>query len=196
LMYHLQMDEAVREMRLAQELDPVSPITNSALSHLLMMARDYDGAIKYGESAIEIDPQVPAGHYNLGDAYLQKGVYEKALAEYKLMEVQRPQEAAQFIAYAYAAWGRRAEAEKILSQLLQAPQREEIQPYNLALIYGALRDKDKAFAWLEKVETKSSFVVLFKYDPQLDSLRADPRFAEFLRRRHLTYLQADETAVN
>jgi Tfp pilus assembly protein PilF len=42
----LRLPEGLREMRRAQELDPLSPVTNGALAFMLLMSREYDEAIK------------------------------------------------------------------------------------------------------------------------------------------------------
>ena len=55
----------------------------------------------------------------------------------------------------------------------------------LALIYSALGDRDRAIAELEKgLQTRSLMPFVFA-DPQLDSLRSDPRFQQLLRRAKL-----------
>jgi len=62
---------------------------------------------------------------------------------------------------------------------------EKVGPLVHARIYGALGDKDKAFGWLEKININRFSVAALKYDPQLDPLRADARFGEFLKRHQI-----------
>lgn len=79
---------------------------------------------------------------------------------------------------------RRAEAQKIIEQLKEVSAHSYVTPYNLAVIYAGLGDKDQAFAWLDRAYAdRSSFLTFFlKTDAHLDSLRSDPRFAELVRR--------------
>ena len=52
----------------------------------------------------------------------------------------------------------------------------------IAWIYGALGDKDQAFAWLEKAVAENNARLIFLYEPQFDPLRSDPRFTSLRRR--------------
>jgi hypothetical protein len=57
--------------------------------------------------------------------------------------------------------------------------------YREARAYAMLREKDAAFAALEKaLNTRTGFRNI-KVDPRLDSLRSDPRFTDILRRTGL-----------
>ena len=58
-----------------------------------------------------------------------------------------------------------------------------IPPWYIASVYGAMGDKDKAFAWLEKAyEARSSWMPSLKAEPKFDSLRSDTRFNSLLQR--------------
>jgi hypothetical protein len=55
--------------------------------------------------------------------------------------------------------------------------------YNIATIYASLGKKDQAFDWLEKsYEDRTFWLAGLKVDPEMDTLRSDPRFKELLRR--------------
>ena len=62
-------------------------------------------------------------------------------------------------------------------------QKSYVSPFDIALIYTALGDKDTAFAWLAKaVAERSTWLVDRKWEPRFDPLRNDPRFQDLLRR--------------
>jgi hypothetical protein len=67
-------------------------------------------------------------------------------------------------------------ARKALPELLALAGKGQVSPYNLAMIYGALGEKDQAFAWLKKVDDNPRTSALFRFDSDLDSLRSDSRF--------------------
>jgi hypothetical protein len=53
-------------------------------------------------------------------------------------------------------------------------------------VYAALGDKDQAFAQLQQAYSQRTFFLDFlKVDPELDSLRSDPRFQDLLGRMNL-----------
>ncbi|HEY5443007.1 MAG TPA: hypothetical protein VIJ87_00730, partial [Pyrinomonadaceae bacterium] len=54
--------------------------------------------------------------------------------------------------------------------------------YNYALVYGALGDKDKAFAEMERMRIGPFRLAAMKFDPQFDPLRDDPRFKDYLKK--------------
>jgi tetratricopeptide (TPR) repeat protein len=88
------------------------------------------------------------------------------------------------LAHAYATMGKRAEAEKILGELLQQSKVTYVSPYMIAVIYSGLGQNDKAFEFLEKAyqERSPDIAYFLKADLRLDSLRQDPRFQDLLRR--------------
>ena len=110
---------------------------------------------------------------------------EQAVAEFKkAVEVTKGDPF--FVAalgHAYAVAGNRREAEKVLQTLSERAKKSYVSPFDLALIYTALGEKDKAFALLDKaVAEHSTFLVYSKWEPRLDPLRSDPRFQDLLRR--------------
>jgi len=175
----LQMEAALREMKRAQELDPVSATTNGALGYMLLMSRNYDEALKFARRADELDPTLPSVMVILGDVYLQKGMIDEALAVFRRLETQNRTTGQQFITYALSKSPRRADAQKALPDLVALADQGRVSPYNLAMIYGALGEKDKAFAWLKKTDGGPQTRALLRFDPDLDSLRSDERFALF-----------------
>src|SRR5437868_14464804 len=91
------------------------------------------------------------------------------------------------LGYAYAAFGQRDEALKILNQLQErANKGEYVVKIGIAWIYIGLRDKDQAFVWLDKAfAEKSDLMREIKTNPIYDPLRSDPRFTDLLRRMNL-----------
>lgn len=184
LYWSLKLDEALRAMRRAQELDPVSPVTNSALASMLLNARDYDNSIKYSKRALELEPGSMGARLNLADAYVQKRMFTEAFHELDQIS-NTHMYALQEKTYALAAAGRSTEA----LQLLSRPELDEhaAGPFFHARIYGALGDRDKAFKFLEKIYVNRFNVAALKYDAELDALRSDERFNDFLKRHQIKY---------
>jgi len=86
-----------------------------------------------------------------------------------------------YLGAAYAGAGEREQAQAILKRL-QSSERY-VSPGELAILYGALNDKDGAFQSLEKAYAERDLQLQFLgVDPAFDTLRADPRFADLIRR--------------
>ena len=88
--------------------------------------------------------------------------------------------------YAYAKSGRRREAEEVIRKFGDIEKTQYVVHTFVASIYGALGDKDKAFAELEKAfGQRDAWLKWIKSDPMMDPLRDDPRFIALLKRLNL-----------
>ena len=191
LMYGLYLsamgrfDEGHAETRRAQELDPLSLSKIVGIGDVFYHQRQYDRAQEQYGRVLEMDPNSGFGHWALGNVYVHKGMFEEAIAEYKKavqLSGDSPDELAS-LGYAYALSGKRTEAQNVIEELKERSKRRYVSPTIIAFIYAGLRDKDEAFAWLEKAYSGRDFILVFlKVDPTFDSLRSDARFAELMRR--------------
>ncbi|MDQ6786398.1 MAG: hypothetical protein M3033_06215, partial [Acidobacteriota bacterium] len=61
-----------------------------------------------------------------------------------------------------------------------------VSPFNIAVYYAKLGEKDEAFAWLEKAYQERFYALtILKVDPRFESLHSDPRYDDLLRRMGL-----------
>jgi len=89
------------------------------------------------------------------------------------------------LAQAYAFWGNRAEALRIIDKVRQKP--ETNSDYDIALIYAGLRRSDRAFEILDRVYEKHNMNLLsILTDPRLGNLRSDPRYSKLKQRLGLS----------
>jgi len=185
--WHLSLlgrfDEAITEMRKAENLDPLSLIINADLAELLGLAHSYDDSIRQSLKTIEMDPNFALAHNQLAQAYLQKHMYDEAVTEFQ-KAVQLSGDSPTCIANlarAYVASGKRSEAVKLLDVLKKRSSAGHSNSSEIAMIYASLGDTDKAMNWLEKgFEERFNPGVLLR--PGFDPLRSDPRFQNLLRR--------------
>ena len=89
--------------------------------------------------------------------------------------------------------GRKSEAESMMPEILRLATIDKVNPYYVAALYGARGDKNAALDWFEmglrrasEVRTGAGLVKeqearMIRYEPLLDPLRSDSRFAALLR---------------
>ena len=119
----------------------------------------------------------------LGIAYVLTGAYDQAIAEFQRATDSGNPEIEANLAHAYAVSRRAAEAGKILDQLLARSTSSYVSPFDIAIVYAGLGDRDQAFAWLEKAfDERTRTMLSLKVNARLDPLRSDPRFASLMRR--------------
>ncbi len=86
-----------------------------------------------------------------------------------------------FLGASYAQAGERGKAQEILKQLQTG--KDYVSPAELAILYGALGDKEAAFQSLEKAYAEHDLQLQFlKVDPAFDPLCSDARFQDLIRR--------------
>ena len=76
-----RLEEALREARIAFDLDPVSLSAAQGVGAGLYEMRRYDEAIGQYERALAMDPNFGLARLGLGRCYLGKGLHTRALAE-------------------------------------------------------------------------------------------------------------------
>jgi DNA-binding winged helix-turn-helix (wHTH) protein/TolB-like protein/Tfp pilus assembly protein PilF len=177
-------DEALAEMDRAHRLDPLSPLGVALHGQSLYFARRYPEAVEYLRRGLEVTPDFWIALIQLGKSYERLGRYDEALAAFKKAnETGGATEALSLSGFTYAIAGRKAEAERALSELTSIGERSYVPPYNVALIYHGLGDTDNALKWLERaLEERDAHLVQIAVEPRWDSLRANSRFQELVKR--------------
>jgi len=182
-----RLDEAMAEIKKAQELDPLSLIINTDLGLIHYFAERYDQAIEQYRKTLEIDPNFFVTRLALSGAYEQKGMFQEAISELQqalalsgnstlvLAELGR----------VYAMSGNKAEAQKILKSLNELSKQKYVSPYVIARLYLSLGEIDLGFEWLYKAYKEKSLFLIhapFNVDPSFHSVRSDTRFVELLKK--------------
>jgi TolB-like protein/Tfp pilus assembly protein PilF len=183
-----RFDEATAKFEKARELDPSSlPIKASIATHYYYV-RQYDQAIRRWREIQKADPGINWTYYYLGQAYLQKGSAKKALREFE--KAGRLPGGTTFgslgRAFVYAATGKRDKAEAELQALVERSKQAYVPFYYLAAVSAALGEKDRAFEYLAmSYAERDAEEIYLKFDPQMDPLRDDPRFDDWLGKMNL-----------
>lgn len=177
---------AIPELRRAQELDPLSGEINAYLGAVLYWARRYDDSINQLRQAITFDPTFVPNYVILCWALDAKGDTKAAVDSCKqAMERQASPWTGLALARAQALAGDHAAAAGTMASIDKQTELF-VSGYDRAAVYTALGRTDEAFAALEEgYRSRAEWMSYLKVDPQMDTLRRDPRYAILLKRLNL-----------
>ncbi len=175
-----RLREALDQMRDALRLDPLSLIIGAEVGQTFYLQRQYDSAEAQLRTTLQLDPNYPHCLYVLGMVYMQQHRYREARNA-----LQRAEQLGGFeddlagaLASAYAQAGDRTVAARYTAELERRLARGQVGPFALALAYTGQGDLTRGFVYLDRAITiHDAFLPEDFLDPQLDRLRADPRFA-------------------
>jgi len=86
------------------------------------------------------------------------------------------------LGHALGTAGDRPGARAVLDRLLRQREHQYVSPYDVALVYAGLGDKNQALDWLQRAyQERSSLLVFALREPRLAPLRTEPRFAALTR---------------
>jgi DNA-binding winged helix-turn-helix (wHTH) protein/TolB-like protein/Tfp pilus assembly protein PilF len=180
-----RFDDALAEANRGLELDPMSLPINNIVAYLTFQARRWDAAIQQYQRLAELFPNSDV-HWNLSDCYKQKGMGKQAaeelLQEFKILGAAESTLRAYRQTNAASGWQglTRKKVEEEVAEWRRDPWHRSA--YDIAMHYADVGEKEQALAWLGKAyEAHSGMLIWITTQPQLDSLRSDPRFQELLR---------------
>jgi TolB-like protein/DNA-binding winged helix-turn-helix (wHTH) protein/Tfp pilus assembly protein PilF len=171
-----RLEEAVRELRKAIELDPLSAQVQDYLDYVLISAGRYDEVIENSRRILLANPNDNGAEQLYARALMHKGRLSEATAIFEKQD-QDGTGSPGFLGYAYAIAGHPDEAEKVAAKYPE-------WPWVRVFVYAGLNDKDGVFQALEEMAAAHDpRVGAYLTYPELALLRGDPRLTEFRQRR-------------
>jgi TolB-like protein/DNA-binding SARP family transcriptional activator len=184
-----RFDEAEREMRLAQEADPLALIANAALGWSFYYAGEYSAALEQCRRTLALEP-------NYGLAHLWGGWALDALGQLRdarqwidrAVELSPQSDVARLgLARVLALSGvpaQRDSARMIVREIeTRAGRGAYVPSYEMAKAHLALGSRDQALRWLARaIEERSHSRAFLRVDPQLDLIRGDARYERLVER--------------
>jgi tetratricopeptide (TPR) repeat protein len=183
-----RLEESLREMQRAAELDPLSRIIGDELGWVYYLQHRSDEALGQLESMRRLDPNFAHTYFVLGMIHIQRGAGQEAIASLRhALDLSGfYSHIAAALCAAYASAGDTTAAMRTLHDLERHSRTEYVAPFAFAMAYTALGNKTEAFTWLRKgIAEHDLFLPENFFDPLLDPLRKDPRFDAVLARMGL-----------
>ncbi|MET0753629.1 MAG: protein kinase [Pyrinomonadaceae bacterium] len=179
-----EFEEGIKEIRIAEQLDPLSLRAKTLTAWTCYQARLFDEALAKGREIIELDKNYPQGHLQVGNVLPQMGRPEEGAAACKKAFELMPNSALVIypLCSALGAAGEIAEARKYLEYLEKMAKEIYIKPYFIAMCHLAVGEVDRAFEYFKiDFAEKDMWVIWWGTEPKLDSIRNDSRYRELLR---------------
>ena len=178
-----RLDEALVQMKIAEEVDPVSLIVKTVFGCLLCHRREYDEAMTKLLRTLELDSNFYLAHWHLGLSYAAKGMYQEALTS--LERAESLSHGSPFVIGSLGqvhAWaGNREAAVQTLSALKDLSTRRYVCSTEMARIHAVLGETGFAYEWLEKAfEERAVSLTRLHLDPAFEELRSTSRFTTYL----------------
>jgi TolB-like protein/Flp pilus assembly protein TadD len=180
-----RFDEAIREMKRAQELDPLSSYFTTSVGFALHWARRHDEAATWFRRVLDVDPTFLRAHWGLGLAAAATRHYDAALPELQKAVDMSGRGPAYLcsLGYAYAAEDHRDDATRIVEELVERSKVGYVPASTVAIVLSGLGQKDQAMTWLERADReRDPWVTTLNTNFMFDPIRSDPRFQSLAHR--------------
>jgi TolB-like protein/Tfp pilus assembly protein PilF len=146
-----RFEESIDQLRTAYLLDPLS--VSSRLEGLtnFYVARRYEETLELCGKIRDLPPDFTEPFSTESFVYAHTGRFREAIraAEQAVHHSNDPIDIAK-AAQAYAESGKKEEARRLLQQILAEARERFVCGYNVATVYAALGEVDRAFSWLQE----------------------------------------------
>ncbi len=175
-------------LRLARELDPLSPLLNSLEASYLLDAGRFDEARVRLQRAFDVAPNFWVAHLAQALLHLAQKRPDEGIAALRraVAQAEASTGPASLLGMHLAHLGQRDEAQAILNHLVALEKMRFVPPTSLAAVQAALGDVGGALGSLDKAyAVRDQRLVFLKDDPRWIGLRREPRFKALMVRLKL-----------
>jgi len=184
-----RFDEAIAEAKKAHELDPLDLIVYEDVAAAYRLAGRPGDALDAIQKTIEMDPNFADVRIESGLANSLLGNHDIALAEMNravALSNNKDTHIKADLGIVLARAGRKADAQKVIDELLAEAAQHNVAPLDIAFVYSVMNERDKAFEWLNKAfAERAPWLIELNVNPDWQPIRDDPRFAEILKKTNL-----------
>lgn len=168
-------DEAMAQMRMAEELNPTSLIIASDIGQLYYFSREYDRSAGQIEQVLKINGQFTKAHLYLYEIKMAQGLESEAF-DALMKSAYNPSEQ---IADNWRLFNEAGMRGYFLASLKQAGCLDtgDGDSFGCAIYFARLGENERALEMLEKSLDERQFLLPYvNIDPLWDGVRDDPRF--------------------
>lgn len=179
-----RFDEAIARVKIAQELDPLTPFVNTITGMCHYFRRDYSAAIEQLRHVIDLDPAFPTAHLFLGRALWDSNCKGDAIEVFRKAAELYPSNTmfTSHLAHATSILTGSDDAARLLAEL-KDQSNSYVPATSLAMLELAIGNKSGAIKWLEEAyEQRYLYAIWMAVDPLYDDIRSDPAFVRLVKK--------------
>ncbi len=183
-----RIDEAMSEIKQGLKAEPLDVNMGVTVAWADLIRGQNEEALVEARKIHDLEPNHLLSVWMLASVLTEMGRYDEsiALCEKWLQNDPNSQMAIRDAGFAYAKAGRRDKAEEMIARYRELAKTQWVPTARIAAIYGALGEKDKAFAELEMAfEARDWEMHRLSVELYMRPLRDDPRFKAMLKRMNL-----------
>jgi len=183
-----RFDDAIKEIKKAQEIDPLLPLYYAFAIAIYGYPGKFSKSIEQFHKAIELEPNFGLAYFHLGSTYFSQKKYDDAINSFqKAKELSTGSGWAEScLGATYAILGKADKAKQILKQMISQKKDQYISPFCIAFIFYYLGEKDKALEWFEKAFQEGDIMMAYaKVMFGFDEIRKEPKFQAIMKKMKL-----------
>ena len=190
LFKHLgRFDEAIHEIKLAEQADPLSHMIATAMVSLLSDAKRYDDAIERARRSLELEPNFALAHENLADVYHRLRMYNEALAETQIVVNLDPDDFYKtLLIFFQMKVGQKsiAESKAAIDHLVELSKSQYVSPRILAWFHTLVHNEEPMFSCLKRAFDEHDMQLAnFRFNPDFEPYVNDARFTSLIQKMGL-----------
>jgi TolB-like protein/tRNA A-37 threonylcarbamoyl transferase component Bud32 len=181
-----RFSEAVDEIELARQIDPLAMIMGAVEVWIYTLMEDFDHAIATAEQVLELDPTFTSVYYYLALACQYAGKGERAADAYARFYGRAHPTAEASIRKAYATGGMDAVTRTIIGGNRAQREKAYASPAVMGFLFASLGEADSAMVWLNRAYDIHAYPLsVAAVTISCKPIRDDPRFLDLLKRMKL-----------
>ena len=177
-------DEALKHISLAKDLDPLSPSINADLAFAFYLAGQTERSIEQLNKTLKLDAEFANTHNLMGMNYVAEKRFGAAIEEFEnASRISGGNVGSSELVWATGFSGDKDKTRKMLAELQI---QKKPSPFDLAIIFTSLGDKEQAIEYLyQAYEKRDPQIVPIKVFPPFESLAGETKFKELLTKMDL-----------
>jgi serine/threonine protein kinase len=175
---------ALRELRIAEKIDPADPNVQILLAVPFFMERKFDLAVNQLRKAMQLEPRTTQLHLNLADAYEADKEYTNAINEYEqfdLLNGQDPEMTKAWHQKLRVALHEKGPRGMWQTELDDRRHNPSFDPWRMAQLNARLGYNDEVYPLLNRAyQEHDGWLEFLLVEDCFDSLHGDPRFQQLV----------------